>query len=485
MNLNKNLLEEINRFKMMSSYEPGKLLNEQIISEEPRFPEPTPTPKKYSVADKELVEIDMVRVLTNIIIEDQNSVLEQIPVRLTPKFELIIDDNTTLKFEGRGAVKRINLGNEKWTEKVRDMRSVEDRYVDIQRPGIALNDGKTVSLGNYYQKLLSADDTEGKQFSAFFEKYKEKYLENGMSISDYVKQQLENVQAKVYLVPVGFSTRFTDDSYKMYEKDFGFILAYTKLSRKEFKEYGHEIEDEFTLKEVAFPDEPIYIGPNRKDAWKLESKYLELSFADLALSIPPEMMDNGDFPNPPTPTPTVTPTPTPEVIAFDFVVQTAKNYEFDKAELTQDAKDEIDDNITRKFLNILPKYQEGYLNFIKDKEIPVYAYASIDADPDAADGGRYAGCSKYGVGKGPRKEYNKCLSQARAEAVVNYLKTTQGGIFKDINFKPIGMGETCKFSNLCWKVKKPGSNEKSPYSTSDTYPDRRFSVNFPEYHADF
>jgi outer membrane protein OmpA-like peptidoglycan-associated protein len=480
MSLNKNLIEEINRFRMMSSYKPGKLLNEQDINEAPKFPEPTPTPKKYSVAEKELVQIDMVRVLTDIIEKDQNAALSQIPVKLTSKFELIIEDNTTLKFVG-GAVKNINLGNQRWTEKVRDMRSVEDRFIDMDRPGIALNGGKTINIGNYYQKLLDADDTEGKQFTSFFEKYKDKYLESGVSISDYVKQQLENVQAKVYLVPVGFKERFVDESYKIYEKDFGFVLAYGKISKREFNDYGHQIGEELTLKEIAFPDKPVYVGPNHKDAWKLESKFLELSFADLALSIPPELQGDGDVP----PTPTPTPTPTPEVIAFDFVVETTKNYEFDKADLTQEAKDEIDKNVTAKFLNILPKYQEGYLNFIKDKEITVYAYASIDADPDYNDGGYYEGCSQYGVGKGPRKLYNKCLSQARAQKVVDYLKTTQGGIFKDINFKPVGMGETCKFSNLCWTVKNPGSNEKSPYSTSKTYPDRRFSVNFPNYHADF
>ena len=37
MSLNKNLLEEINRFRMMSSYEPGKLLNEQKILNEEMF----------------------------------------------------------------------------------------------------------------------------------------------------------------------------------------------------------------------------------------------------------------------------------------------------------------------------------------------------------------------------------------------------------------------------------------------------------------
>jgi hypothetical protein len=49
-----------------------------------------------------------------------------------------------------------------------------------------------------------------------------------------------------------------------------------------------------------------------------------------------------------------------------------------------------------------------------------------------------------------RKEYNKCLSQARAEAVVEYLKTIADGTFKDINFVANGMGETNQFSGLKW-----------------------------------
>jgi hypothetical protein len=490
MNPNKRLLEEISRFKMMSRYQPGKLINEQLINEEPDYPKPTDTPlsevELYSVADKELVERDMVRVLNQIIEVDQDEIMSKINVKVNEKLQLVLDDIKILPFKKVLSGVRIYLGDYSWNERLRDMSSVEDKYIYVKRPGISIGDGP-VYIGDYYNKLIANDPTPGKQFSAFFEKYKDKKLESGVNISDYVKQQLENLKAEVFIVPIRFDERFKIEySYRDYEKEFGFSIQQEKTSRKDYNDYAYNINEEIPLDKIAFPKVPVYVGPNRKQTYKIESRYLQLSFGDLVLSIPPEMNDLIYAVTPtPTPTSTPTPTPTPEVIAFDFVVETAKNYEFDKAELTQDAKNEIDKNITAKFLSILPKYQEGYLNFIKDKEIPVYAYASIDADPDYKDGGYYEGCSQYGVGKGPRKLYNKCLSQARAQKVVDYLKTTQGGIFKDVNFKPVGMGETCEFSGLCWKVKNPGSNEKSPYSTSKTYPDRRFSVNFPNYHADF
>jgi hypothetical protein len=495
MDINKKLLQEINRFRMMSSYQPGRLLSEQdedntrkkAFGTDETFP-------KFSPANKELVEVNMAEDLNELISEKQDDFMKQIPVTL--------DSNLNLNINGT-ILKRVDF-----CQMVKDENYFNGDAVYTRR---ACNNGTSLYQlknkkytvteydrnGNLYPKPVTGLATEFKvdnlfdQFIAkypsyqnFFDTNNDKILENGVSISEYVKNLINSVSLKVVVKPTS-----SEDLNK-----FGFTIELSD-DKKSRDEYNGAIErlnsgnnglltgnfyDVFKTNNFIVPFE----GSSRKAYSFLKNNFSEFNFTELVLNIPPDL-SQGDIP-PVTNTPNPTPTPTPpEVIAFDFVVETAKNYEFDKAELTQQAKDEIDDNITEKFLSILPKYQEGYLKFIKDKEIPVYAYASIDADPYAMDGGFYEGCSQYGVGKGPRKDYNKCLSQARAQKVVDYLKTTQGGIFKDVNFKPVGMGETCQFSGLCWTVKKKGSNEKSPYSTSKTYPDRRFSVNFPSYHADF
>jgi outer membrane protein OmpA-like peptidoglycan-associated protein len=177
-------------------------------------------------------------------------------------------------------------------------------------------------------------------------------------------------------------------------------------------------------------------------------------------------------------------------IVFDFAVEAIKNFPIDEAVLTQEAKDIIDENIV-KIWNPIPQYRkEEYLEFLEDKTIVVNAYASIDALSNFPDGGRYAGCSKYGLGKGPRVKYNQCLSEARAKAVVEYLKTIANGAFKDVNFVAVGKGETNQWSGLVWnqpetKIKDGvPQNVKSPYSNEETRPDRRFEIKFPAYHKE-
>jgi hypothetical protein len=176
-------------------------------------------------------------------------------------------------------------------------------------------------------------------------------------------------------------------------------------------------------------------------------------------------------------------------IAFDFVVEANKNFAFDDAILTDEAKGIIKQKIEEEWNGIPQNRKDGYLDFIKDKKIDVNAYASIDALSNFKVSGTYKPCRKTGQ---LRKDYNKCLSQARAEAVGEYLKTIADGTFKDINFVANGMGETNQFSGLKWdNEKQPKTNssgvqidENSPYSTTETKSDRRFEVKFPKWHTE-
>ena len=166
-------------------------------------------------------------------------------------------------------------------------------------------------------------------------------------------------------------------------------------------------------------------------------------------------------------------------IVFYFVVEANKNFEFDDAKLTQEAKDKIDSEIVEKWNKIPQNRREEYLEFIKDKTIDVNAYASIDALSNFKVSGKYPPCKKPAQ---LRKEYNKCLSQARAEAVVEYLKTIADGAFKDINFVANGMGETNQFSGLKWDNEVNSKIDiNSPHTSDQTKSDRRFEVKFPLY----
>ncbi len=169
-------------------------------------------------------------------------------------------------------------------------------------------------------------------------------------------------------------------------------------------------------------------------------------------------------------------------IAFKFVVDANKNFEKDKAILTQDAKDVIDEEIVKKW-NAIPQFRkEEYLQFLEGKTVTVNAYASIDALSNFPDGGRWPDCSEYGVGKGPRYKYNECLSQARANAVVTHLKTIANEAFKNVNFEAVGKGETNQWSKLEWEQPTTVTKDvKSPYSEEQLRPDRRFDIEFPEY----
>jgi hypothetical protein len=172
-----------------------------------------------------------------------------------------------------------------------------------------------------------------------------------------------------------------------------------------------------------------------------------------------------------------------EPIAFKFVVDASKNFEKDQAILTQAAKDVIDEKIVVTW-NSIPQYRkEEYLQFLEGKTVTVNAYASIDALSNFPDGGRYAGCSTYGVGKGPRVDYNQCLSEARANAVVAHLKTIADGAFANVNFVAVGKGETNEWSKLVWDQSRiPLTKDvKSPHSEEELRPDRRFDIAFPEY----
>lgn len=86
---------------------------------------------------------------------------------------------------------------------------------------------------------------------------------------------------------------------------------------------------------------------------------------------------------------------------------------------------------------------KGFKDFLNGQTLTVYGYASQDAKPTAAEGGSFAGCSQYG--KGPRKDYNMCLSQKRAEKVADDIQEIFTDLGLTTKIKGVGKGETYEF----------------------------------------
>lgn len=119
-----------------------------------------------------------------------------------------------------------------------------------------------------------------------------------------------------------------------------------------------------------------------------------------------------------------------------------------------------------------PKLYQDYLNSLKGKTITVYAYASIDQNPEEVMTGGYTDCNKPNQ---KRKDYNLCLSQARANNVITKLKELLPDFFSEtagITFTPVGKGETIQFANKKW----PTAKDKN-----ETLPNRRYTIVLPTF----
>jgi len=116
---------------------------------------------------------------------------------------------------------------------------------------------------------------------------------------------------------------------------------------------------------------------------------------------------------------------------------------------------------------------EGLKTWLENQNLVVYGYASQDADPDESVQGKYAPCKGYGSGL--RKDYNVCLSNARAEKVATELQQVFDDAGVNVTINHQGAGETTKFSNgNGWEDKQKDTEEQLS-------PNRRVLFNIPKY----
>ncbi len=456
--MNNRLLEEINRFRLMSSYKLGLTLNEQVI--------PNPNQKDCAqvyggpseVADK------MSKKLNSLLEKGLSEIKKQTKVT-------IVADNPDDLYIDIGDI-QLSLGLDPEAERLgyNSLYSFKSKVGNIPF-------ATKLSVSLFKEELLNSDNC----FRLLYDSYQS------------IRNQIDGEKISMKLSTNG---QFLEGviGVKMFLEDN------SRKLRKSFRKKTSILVDLNDVSLLNF-DNPFYI--------KLTDKLFAKFEADWSVELTSISLDGGELPkNWSNPDGDVTPakcfcndvetgeqityecdSPLPkrcksQPVVFEFVVDANKNFEKDSAILTQDAKDIIDENIV-KYWNDIPQFRkEEYLQFLNDNPVTVNAYASIDALSNFPDGGRLPDCSEYGVGKGPRYKYNECLSKARVNAVVEYLKTIADGAFANAKFVAVGKGETNEWSKLVWDQSKISLDKdvKSPYSEEQLRPDRRFEVKFPKYY---
>jgi hypothetical protein len=171
--------------------------------------------------------------------------------------------------------------------------------------------------------------------------------------------------------------------------------------------------------------------------------------------------------------PDVPDVPDVEVVNIEIKMDLQDPFIFDTTNLTKDAVVNFKDFI--ETYNSVKNENEGvwseYLNFLKENApIEISGWASIDDDPEEL---MFGGFSKCNLSKKQlRKDYNKCLSQKRAEKILSLIEEQLPEL--EGLFKPVGHGETDQFNGVRW------TKDKDP-STDETAPNRRFSFALPKF----
>lgn len=218
-----------------------------------------------------------------------------------------------------------------------------------------------------------------------------------------------------------------------------------------------------TSKKKGYLSMNNYIPKNKEYAWNLEGDVRLLPTAGIE---------------------EWTPKPPPDTVTQEFKFSVTDPFEFDKADITQSAAESIKDELNKIYIlkqqGVLKQYLQKKLN---GKQIIVNAFSSIDANPEEMGGGKFPKCStiKNGSPTGLRKDYNLCLSQARAESVVKHLQEKYSDLFGKVKLKAIGGGENNKSGKAVYaNYNTPKQKQHEKEGRVATKEDRRFEVQLPK-----
>jgi hypothetical protein len=451
--------------------------------------------EKFSPANKELVEIYMTEDLNKMVDKKVLDYSKNIDITVIPQkineipgteFTIVIGDNVLGKttWNPKTLSSNYSLVNKKFAKTVRDQYG---------NPTVENLSGWKIGdfvVTNLYDEFIK----EYPKYKSFFESNTDKFLENGLSISKYVENQI-NSQRITFIIKNSF---VGDQSAKLEaggNKEFSIAVTVSnvKLSKKEWS----ELSNNATTVTLGNQDYAATTG-NLLDLYSTEGLILVNQGSDrftqfrvnlieaanpepvdLVLNIPPKFLEGEGGLTGSTPTPT--PTPTPLVAPIELKLDLINAYEFDKVdkggssywrelksgEEGESGQEQFDDFIV-EYNALKSEYSDvwdKYLEFLKNNKVKIYGYASIDRPPTDTIIGRYPGCqSNKNI-----KDYNQCLSEKRAQQAVKDIVAKIPEL--DGILEPIGGGQTDQFD---------GKNYTN--ATSDeTYQNRRIYGVFPTY----
>lgn len=163
---------------------------------------------------------------------------------------------------------------------------------------------------------------------------------------------------------------------------------------------------------------------------------------------------------------------------YNYKFQVQDPFEFDSAEITDEAEGSITTEMNRlkKELKDDGVYENYLQEKINGKNIIVQAFSSIDAKSDEIGGGAVTACNPRRV---TRAKYNLCLSQKRAETIVNYLNSTYKDIFGKAKLIAKGMGELESENSVNLPYSDPKQKAHRDSKRVSTKADRKFVINLP------
>jgi len=180
--------------------------------------------------------------------------------------------------------------------------------------------------------------------------------------------------------------------------------------------------------------------------------------------------------------------PIPDIQApNNFTFELQDPFNFDSDVLTEKGIKDLNNQLInlRKFL--INSFRLGKLSDILNSPITLLGYASSDADPLSKDGGNLPACSKNGKGIGPRGEYDKCLSQERANRIkekfdetlqsIKIVRGREPELIKDIF--PSAVTNWVKAKGMGQDSSKSGIDWTTPHTPIETSADRRVDMTPP------
>jgi len=350
--------------------------------------------KVKTVVGQEIVEGPMSRVLNDLIKEKQGELLKN--------WKFYITSNSGSIF--------LQLANKETQESSKKRRFIENPAT--QRQEINLNKPIVlpVSIGGVglFEGLNSYED-----FNYFFN--------TNTEASDKLKKQIQNLKLNIEVYSVGGAGKI-----EIYLGDNN------RKNRKKYEPNVFSLEDGVPTSILL----PLTEGQGGNSAAIEVNKdtLISISSGNLASYLPFLTLRAPVIETEPE---------IPDVFARDIVfkLQVTDPFEFDSPDITENAKNEIKAGLDRLVGKLEEEgaYEQYINSSIKGKDIIVNAYSSIDAKSDEVGGGDVSDCSPGGTTT--RAQYNLCLSQKRAETIVNYLKSEFPEIFGETNLIAKGMGE--------------------------------------------